>query len=206
MTCPITFSCYKVVDEGYISTGKWTFLYEDLHESFVESKQTILDDEPTKQTQALRAFYALEYMYFQLLPKQIRVNEHLHWKHNFEEQYERSCEGLELLIHVCEQTERRIFVDKGTFELSRRDASMFTTTALSRPLGLLQAVRTAAELLHAHMRGSNDSLGRMGEWLGKALIGCNQSLDQCLRVIEALYSISIHNPVSPCSTTTRSPA
>jgi hypothetical protein len=201
MTCPVTLNCYKVVKEVYVDSGSYTFLNDDLHETFLEAKQHIEDDAPTVQTQALRAFYALEYMYFYLLPHQIRSSEHLHWKHNFQEQFERSCEGLDVLIRLCEQTARRIVVDKGTLALMQREKNDFKKVTMDKPVWLIGAIKEAAELLRKHMAGSSVSLGCVGEQLGYALTNGNQSLDRCIQVLQTINSISIHNPVSPCNMT-----
>lgn len=199
MTCPITLHCYRFLKEKYVDSGEHTFLSEDLHELFLETRQFINDDDPTEQTQALRAFYALEFMYFYLLPFMIKSSEHLHWKHNFQEQFERSCEGLDLLIRLCEQTERRIVVDKGTLSLMDRDDSGFKEMVMSKPVLLLRAIRESALLLRKRMSGTQASLGTVGRELGRALFHCNQSLDSCTKVIQTLNSITIHNPVSPCN-------
>lgn len=201
MTCPITLSCYKVVKEKYVDSGTYAFLNEDLHETFLEARHTIEDDEPSESTKALRAFYALEYMYFFLLPFKIKSSEHLRWKHNFQEQFERSCEGLDVLIRLCEQTERRIVIDKGTLGLMNRDSSGFDTATMNHPMWIISAAKDAAQRLRKHMAGNTTaSLAPIGCWLGHALHDGNQSLDQCIRVIQNLNSITIHNPVSPCNT------
>ena len=199
MTCPITLSCYKIVKEQYVDSGLYAFLYEDLHETFLEAQQFIEDDEPTEQTKALRAFYALEYMYFYLLPFKIKSSEHVRWKHNFQEQFERSCEGLDVLTRLCEQTERRIVVDKGTLSLMSRDDSDFKKVTMDTPLWIIGAIKEVAKRLRKYLVGGESALGPVGEQLGHALHNSNQSLDRCLQIIQVLNSISIHNPVSPCN-------
>ncbi len=201
MTCPITYSCYKVVDGSYISRGNWTFLHADLADDFKELKLEVTQDEPTAQTQALRAFFALEYLYFHLLPYMIQCSEHLRWKQNFQEQYDRSTEGLELLLRMCDQAERRIAIDKGTMALMDRDQPGHKTATMDKPLPMLRAVKASAEVLVAFTRTGKTSFSRVGDQLGQALVSTNQSVERCTDVIRTLLTISIHNPVSPCNMT-----
>ena len=104
-----------------------------------------------------------------------------------------------MLLRLCEQTERRIIVDKGTCELTDRDPSAFTFATIVKPLDMLHVVRETAQLLRSHMAGGGDPLDRTGESLGHSLVATKQSLDRCITIIQTLNSISIHNPVSPCS-------
>ena len=199
MSCPITKCCFDVINTHCFSPGRQQ-LFEDVRDRWSELETRISTHTPKVTTKRLRGFYSIEVMYHLLLPSLYFPLGGVGYRSRFlQSRFARDHAGLGELIALCAQAERELTIEHGELEL---DGSKANTFIQSRRLhvtrGALAHCERAARLLRPMLRGTTQSMGAIGAYLGEVILCADSAnLDVPLHYLNTMLDVSIHNPVSP---------
>jgi hypothetical protein len=192
MSCPILSTALAVYEA---SLEEWLpFSVEK--DQFKDLSQRLTKDEPSVDTQRLRAFYAVDFMASSLdigsskgVPgsESCMLREHLRALN-----WQMSYEGLTEVVEALDKLRRVTLVDTAYRALEKAAARAALDAASSRLLARVDATSSAALLLRASLR--SDVPRRLGEYLGNyiALIRMPTIIAP---VLETLLAVTANGPL-----------
>lgn len=199
MTCPITYACYRTLQQHFFA-GSRMFLYADVEEQFNDLKQELQEHDPDHVVLLLRGFFAVELIYRFLLPQAFIELTHIATRDAFtQHQFERSHQGMDKLIEIIEQTNRRVQVDAGVLDMTGATSNQekkFQADSMRRVVPMLRAAQEAAECMKQGL-DQRSKMVRVGELLGESLINGKVSAEATLDYIRTMLTITPDNPVTP---------
>jgi hypothetical protein len=216
MTCPVLSTCYRQLQHYYFPPGgdapptTAAFLsYDTSLEEWDGLGELIERDDAPTSTQRLRAFYALELVYFYLLPLGSHPVERVDIKTPLQVERPRDHAGIEELLQTCALVKRDITMRTGHTELlgKERNPALELMTASLRSVGgrLDKCVEMAQSLQSALDQGRKErrELGRVGYLFGDVLVANKTKITSSMPYLRTMLTISLNNPVKPWNQSTQ---
>lgn len=209
MTCPVLGGCYRRLQRHHFDDPEDTptfVSYDDLMPEWEELGEMIQRDTPQTSAQRLRAFYALEAVYFFLIPLGHYPTDEIDIKYLFQVQRKRDEGGLTHLIDTCETAKRELVIRAGHAQLmgkqNRPALSLVHSSMVSmgRVVGVCQDIATA---LRGALRGRDKELDKAGRLFGDELVLLKSPMTRSMEYLRTMLSINLDNPVSPWNQTNR---
>lgn len=210
MTCPVSWGCYRQLQRhhfGGYGRERTTFVrYDDLLPEWEELGELVESSSPSLTEQRLRAFYAVEAIYFFLIPMGHYPVDEIDMKQLFQVKRPRTSEGLENLIETCEQAERKLRIRRGQAQLmgqSHRPALKLMTSSMSNMESEVKRCKEAAANLRSSLDGYDPGPAKVGEIFGDLLITARTPMTHCMQSMKTMLSINLMNAISPWNQTNR---
>lgn len=215
MTCPVLSSCYQQLQKHYFPPGgedhspTVAFLsYDHSLDDWGELGELIERDDAPTSAHRLRAFYALELVYFFLLPLGSHPVDKVDIKTALQVQRGRDQVGLQDLEQTCESLKRDVVMRTGHTQLlgrGRNPAFELMTASLHSVGKRLDKCAEMAKELRAALGNSCKSkeLKRVGHLFGEVLLTNKTPIADSMRHLRDMLNISLENPVSPWNQSTQ---
>ncbi len=215
MICPVLSSCYRQLQKYYYPPGEpasaahTDFLkYDESLGDWDELGELIERDDAPVSSHRLRAFFALELIYFYLLPLGSHPVDKVDIRVPLQVERSRDQEGLEDLIHTCAKLKRDIIMRTGHTELlgKQRNPAFELMTASLRSMGgrIDKCAEMAKELRNAlNDKRERKELEKVGRLFGDFLIASKAQIAASMSYLKTMRTISLENAVRPWNQSTQ---
>jgi len=207
--CPIAYPCVLSYRELVDKSPSATFRSYD--EEWDEVEEAAKESNPTLETQRLRAFYALELTYHDILPSLFFTAPDSQMHGAFRSmRAARSTRGLDEVIELGEKYKKRASSKRTTvaFKNDGRDNSAQVVDLLKKHVAIVDQLVRSASQLKACLRNSNTPFGlvRVGANLGTAFFQASESDPTVIERVHTIIKINPQNAVTPWKQQTSEPA
>jgi len=198
--CLVTYACLAQVRlaQDTSPTPFNIFTEEDYWGDLEEQSRT---NAPSNESQRLRAFYAIEVIYHDLLPQLFFSISDPEFQRAFMElRASRSVEGLDELLGVIQRFKRKTGARRTILKIkgNKKDNSQQLAELLKRPNKVLEACSSAAEALKKSLRSDQvRGLTTVGQSLASSFIESSESLDNIQGHLVTLLTITTGKAVTP---------
>lgn len=221
MTCPVLSSCYKRLQhyyfpmagvagatERFLRPSTETFVeYDNLLPTWEELDEAIHRDAPSSSTQRLRAFFALEVVYYELIPSSPRPVDKVDLSGPLKVQRPRTHAGVQELRDTCALLKRDLVMRRGHTELLGKQSNPafeLMAASLRSATARVELCAAMAEELHRALddKRRRKELEKVGNLFGEALISFKTPAYTAIEHLRTMLQISLDNPVSPWNQST----
>jgi len=197
--CPITHACLHIVRQSRdTSPTLFNFSEED---KWGELEEEASANAPSNESQRLRAFYAIEVIYHELLPQLFFSISDPDFQRAFMElRASRSVEGLDELLGVIHRFKRKTGARRTILKIkgNKNDNSQQLAELLKRPNKVLEACASAVEALKKSLRSDQvRGLSTVGQALANSFIESSESQDSIQGHLTTLLTITAGKAVTP---------
>jgi len=200
LACPITCACLHIIRQSRDTSPALFSIFVGEEDNWGELEEEARTNAPSIESQRLRAFYAIEVIYHELLPQLFFSISDPDFQRAFMElRASRSVEGLDDLLGVIQKFKRKTGARRTILKLkgNKADNSQQLAELLQRPNKVLKACESAAEALKKSLRSSNVGLSVVGSALGHSLVESSETLDNIQNHLVILLTITTRKAVSP---------
>jgi len=159
---------------------------------------------PNEATQHLRAFYAIELMYYQVLPMALWAAGKQAMHAEFSAlRFDRSVSGLENLELKLLRARRHIGARRTVMAVKRNKTnnSQQVVALLERPTSILDNCQKAVDTLKRCLRKDEvKGLRQVGELLGNSLLKLAEDPTTISGYLSTMLQVTSENPISPWQT------
>lgn len=197
--CPIAYPCLLTFRD--LSELDPTSIFRSYDEDWEELEEVARGSNPSPTTQRLRAFYALELVYHDVLPQLFFTASDSQMHSAFLSlRAARSLDGLNDVIKLGEKYKRRASAKRTTVALKDegRDNSAQVVDLLKKHVIIVDQLVKSAHKLRAVLRVHDSSkLVSIGVGLGRALFQASVSESEVADRIHTITTINQKNAVTP---------
>lgn len=198
MPCPVTRTCLQVL-HTYFFESRRKALFADLEDTWEELVERADKDDPIEDTVLYRCFFAVTAVQHFIIPELFFPNTMKGTPERFSS-YCCTCdvESLDVLLEEAKRAERDFSIYRAELQFDNVNnvlikTNMYLITA-SRVLSLLH---TMAHSLQTSLRhGVPPQAVVIGKFFGEALTQTSTDFMKCHRLLSAMLSSSLHNPIS----------
>lgn len=205
--CPIAYPCLLSYRE--LANTSPLSMFRSNEEEWAEVEDMAADSNPIPETQRLRAFYALELTYHNILPQLFLTASDPRMHGVFLSlRAQRSITGLDELIELSARYKRRASAKRTSVALKDegRDNSAQVVDLLKRHVTIVDQLVTSASKLRSSLKThTTASLKVVGANLGRALFEANESESDVINQVHIILTINSRNAVTPWKQQTSEP-
>ena len=201
MSCPVAETCFKVLDAHFMGASRHV-LFDDFAEAWSAVGVRARQDSPKATTKRLRAFFCIETTYHLIFPGLALPPGMVGLRETFlSSHFDRSHDGLTKVVSLCEEAYRGLTIEQGEMQMSRQVNNVFAKVdmLMDRPRLVAEKLELMSRELRPMLRGSTNNIWRVGRSFADVLLNTETPFETCMRYLNMLLDVSIHNPVSPWS-------